>query len=126
MSVARDALAALYGKIKAIEFEIECNHAAHELATRSRGTPRVANGRLHWVRSYATSEHDGTITLDIAKAALAMAEVDREGLDKQDRRYLEMGRNNLGPQGVLGSLGVDPEPAKKVGNGDKFVDEIVS
>jgi Holliday junction DNA helicase RuvB len=50
--------------------------AAHELAQRSRGTPRVANGRLHWVRSYATSEHDGTITLPIAKAALAMAEVD--------------------------------------------------
>src|SRR2546423_436479 len=49
--------------------------AAHELATRSRGTPRVANGRLHWVRSYATSEHDGQITLDIAQAALAMAEV---------------------------------------------------
>src|SRR5918911_823572 len=43
--------------------------AAVELATRSRGTPRVANSRLHWVRSYATSEHDGRVTLDIARAA---------------------------------------------------------
>src|SRR5207302_6984231 len=76
--------------------------AALELAKRSRGTPRVANGRLHWARSYATSEHDGTITLDIAKAALAMAEVDTEGLDKQDRRYLEtlIGVFSGGPTGV--------------------------
>src|SRR3954452_23791162 len=46
--------------------------AAVELAKRSRGTPRVANSRLHWARSYATSEHDGTITLPIARAALTM------------------------------------------------------
>lgn len=76
--------------------------AAVELAKRSRGTPRVANGRLYWARSYATSEHDGTITLDIARAALDMAEVDREGLDKQDRRYLEtlIGVFSGGPTGV--------------------------
>src|SRR5947208_12667019 len=64
--------------------------AAFELARRSRGTPRIANSRLWWARSYAFSESDGQITFDIAKAALAMAEVDPEGLDKQDRRYLEV------------------------------------
>src|SRR5262249_59965319 len=64
--------------------------AALELARRSRGTPRIANARLWWTRHYATSEADGCITLDIARAALAMAEVDGEGLDKQDRRYLEV------------------------------------
>jgi Holliday junction DNA helicase RuvB len=76
--------------------------AAVELATRSRGTPRVANSRLHWARSYTTSEHDGKITLDTARAALEMAEVDREGLDKQDRRYLEtlIGVFGGGPTGV--------------------------
>src|SRR5436309_50871 len=58
--------------------------AALELARRSRGTPRVANARLWWARHFATSEADGRITLDVAKAALAMAEVDGEGLDKQD------------------------------------------
>src|SRR5262245_44401401 len=58
------------------------DEAAAELARRSRGTPRVANARLWWTRHFATSEHEGKITLDIARAALAMAEVDGEGLDK--------------------------------------------
>jgi Holliday junction DNA helicase RuvB len=76
--------------------------AAIELARRSRGTPRVANARLWWARHYATSEADGHITLDVARAALDMAEVDREGLDKQDRRYLELlvGVHGGGPAGV--------------------------
>lgn len=63
--------------------------AALEIATRSRGTPRIANSRLCWTRHYATSEADGKITLPIARDALDMAEVDRDGLDRQDRRYLE-------------------------------------
>jgi holliday junction DNA helicase RuvB len=63
--------------------------AAVEMARRSRGTPRVANARLYWVRSFATSEAEGSIDLAIARAALDMAEVDPNGLDKQDRRYLE-------------------------------------
>jgi Holliday junction DNA helicase RuvB len=76
--------------------------AALELARRSRGTPRVANARLWWTRNYAHSESDGQITLDVARAALAMAEVDPEGLDKQDRRYLEtlIGVFGGGPTGV--------------------------
>src|SRR5205814_2329221 len=64
--------------------------AGLELAQRSRGTPRIANSRLWWARNFAASESDGRITLDVARAALAMAEVDSEGLDKQDRRYLEV------------------------------------
>jgi Holliday junction DNA helicase RuvB len=63
--------------------------AALEIASRSRGTPRIANARLWWARNFATSEADGEITLEVARAALAMAEVDSLGLDKQDRRYLE-------------------------------------
>ena len=76
--------------------------ACLELARRSRGTPRVANARLWWCRSYATSEADGRITLDLARAALAMAEVDGESMDKQDRRYLEtlIGVFEGGPTGV--------------------------
>jgi Holliday junction DNA helicase RuvB len=78
------------------------DEASLELARRSRGTPRVANARLWWTRSYAASEADGNITLDLAKAALDMAEVDPEGLDKQDRRYLEtlVDRFDGGPTGV--------------------------
>lgn len=76
--------------------------AALELAHRSRGTPRIANARLWWTRHYATSEADGRITLEVAQAALRMAEVDDEGLDKQDRRYLEtlIGVFEGGPTGV--------------------------
>ncbi len=76
--------------------------AALELARRSRGTPRIANARLWWARHYATSEADGQITLEVAKAALAMQEVDGQGLDKQDRRYLEtlVGVFEGGPTGV--------------------------
>ena len=76
--------------------------AALELARRSRGTPRIANARLWWARHFATSEADGCITLDVAQAALAMQEVDIQGLDKQDRRYLEtlVGVFEGGPTGV--------------------------
>ena len=63
--------------------------AAWELARRSRGTPRLANNRLRWVRDFATARADGNITLPIARDALDMQEVDAEGMDKQDRRYLE-------------------------------------
>jgi len=63
--------------------------AAWELAQRSRGTPRLANARLRWVRDYATARADGHITLPVARDALDMQEVDAEGMDKQDRRYLE-------------------------------------
>jgi len=76
--------------------------ACLELARRSRGTPRVANARLWWCRNYATSEADGRVTLELARSALAMAEVDGEGMDKQDRRYLEtlIGVFEGGPTGV--------------------------
>lgn len=63
--------------------------AAWELAQRSRGTPRLANARLRWVRDYATARADGHITLAIARDALGMQEIDSEGLDRQDRRYLD-------------------------------------
>lgn len=63
--------------------------AAMEIAVRSRGTPRLTNNRLRWVRDYATSKHDGEVTLAITRAALDMQGIDRLGLDSQDRKYLE-------------------------------------
>jgi Holliday junction DNA helicase RuvB len=63
--------------------------AAWELARRSRGTPRLANARLRWVRDFVTARADGQINLELAREALTMQEVDVEGLDRQDRRYLE-------------------------------------
>ena len=63
--------------------------AAVEIARRSRDTPRIANNRLRWVRDYADSQAGGVVTLDVSRAALAMAGIDVLGLDKQDRGYLE-------------------------------------
>ena len=57
--------------------------ATLELARRSRGTPRIANNRLRWVRDYVTSEADGRITLEKARDALQMQEIDAEGLDRR-------------------------------------------
>jgi Holliday junction DNA helicase RuvB len=65
------------------------DEAAAEVARRSRGTPRLANNRLRWVRDYATSRAGGTITLSVARDALNMAGIDPVGLDGQDRKYLE-------------------------------------
>jgi len=78
------------------------DEAAFEIARRSRGTPRIANSRLWWARSFAASEHEGHVTLEIAQAALSRDEVDVEGLDAQDRRYLEVliGVFGGGPTGV--------------------------
>ncbi len=60
-----------------------------KIATCSRGTPRVANNRLRWVRDYATTKAGGTISLAVAEAALTMLGIDQRGLDGQDRKYLE-------------------------------------
>jgi Holliday junction DNA helicase RuvB len=73
---------------KKLSIEIEAD-AAREISRRSRGTPRVANNRLRWVRDYAQSRADGRINLEVARAALLMSEIDPLGMDRQDRRYLE-------------------------------------
>jgi holliday junction DNA helicase RuvB len=63
--------------------------AAEELSRRSRGTPRIANNLLRWVRDYAQSRADGVITMDVTNRALDMIGVDKLGLGRLDRRYLE-------------------------------------
>ncbi|MFM8414036.1 MAG: Holliday junction branch migration DNA helicase RuvB [Planctomycetota bacterium] len=62
---------------------------ADEIARRSRGTPRLANNRLRWIRDYSTSRAGGQLDIDIARTALAMQGIDEIGLDGFDRRYLE-------------------------------------
>ena len=81
--------------------EIE-DDAAQLIAIRSRGTPRIANNRLRWVRDYATSKADGRITTKLTNDALAMQGIDVLGLDGQDRKYLETVQRVFGggPVGV--------------------------
>ncbi|MGE9270922.1 MAG: Holliday junction branch migration DNA helicase RuvB [Verrucomicrobiales bacterium] len=62
---------------------------AHEIAARSRGTPRVANALLRWVRDYAQVRGNGTITGSLASAALSIIDIDDDGLDEMDKRLLE-------------------------------------
>ena len=59
------------------------------IARRSRGTPRVANALLRWVRDYAQVRADGRITAEVAQAALGMIDIDDDGLDEMDKRLLE-------------------------------------
>jgi Holliday junction DNA helicase RuvB len=62
--------------------------ASKEIARRSRGTPRVANRLLRRVRDFAQVRADGAVTPDVARAALALLEVDEHGFDEVDRRLL--------------------------------------
>ena len=61
---------------------------AHEIAARSRGTPRIANRLLRRSRDYAEVKADGVINLEVARAALDMLKVDQRGLDHMDRRLI--------------------------------------
>ena len=83
------------------------HEGAMEIAARSRGTPRVANALLRWVRDYAQVKGNGSINGPVADAALAMIEIDAQGLDEMDKRILEalIYKFNGGPVGV-GSLAV--------------------
>ncbi len=75
---------------------------AQEIARRARGTPRIANRLLRRVRDYAEVKGNGDVTQDIAQRALDMLNVDKNGLDTLDRRYLQMllERFNGGPAGI--------------------------
>lgn len=70
-----------------LDVEID-DEGAHELARRSRGTPRIANRLLKRVRDFAMVQYDGKITADVANMALNLLEVDRYGLDRTDRKLL--------------------------------------
>lgn len=75
---------------------------ANEVARRSRGTPRIANRLLRRVRDYAQVRGTGEVTQEMAQRALDMLNVDKDGLDTLDRRYLSMllQRFDGGPAGV--------------------------
>jgi Holliday junction DNA helicase RuvB len=73
-----------------------------EIASRSRGTPRIANRLLRRVRDYAQVRADGVVTLEVARLALDLYEVDESGLDRLDRAVLDVlcRRFGGGPVGV--------------------------
>ncbi|MAS96406.1 MAG: Holliday junction branch migration DNA helicase RuvB [Verrucomicrobiales bacterium] len=92
---------------------------ALEIGARSRGTPRIANGLLRWVRDYAQVRADNVITKDVARSALSMLEIDEDGLDEMDKRILEavVYKYNGGPVG-LNSIAV------AVGEDEATINEV--
>lgn len=85
---------------------------AYELARRSRGTPRLANRLLKRVRDFAQVKYDGNITKDVADYALDLLDVDRDGLDRNDRLILStiVEKFDGGPVGIetlAASIGED-------------------
>lgn len=80
---------------------------ALEIARRSRGTPRIANNLLRWVRDFAQVRADNRVTVDVADRALTMLDIDADGFDEMDKRILEtaIAKFGGGPVG-LNSLAV--------------------
>jgi len=98
----RDDLACIVRRSCAIlEVPIDGEGAA-EIAARSRGTPRIANNLIYFVRDYAQQRADGRITRPIAAAALELLEIDQRGLDEMDKRMLRIMAENYrgGPVGL--------------------------
>jgi len=92
---------------------------AREIGSRARGTPRVANALLRWVRDFAQVKGNGVISGPVADAALTMIEIDSDGLDEMDKRLLEaiIYKFNGGPVGlnsVAVACGEDPATVEEV------------
>jgi len=93
--------------------------AAREIASRSRGTPRIANRLLRRVRDWAEVRGDGTLSLAAARAALEVYEVDERGLDRLDRSVLEalcqrFGGGPVGLTTLAVAVGEEPETVETV------------
>jgi holliday junction DNA helicase RuvB len=92
---------------------------AQEIAARSRGTPRIANNLLRWVRDYAQVKAKGAIDRYVADLALKMLDIDNDGLDEMDKRLLEalIVRFQGGPVGLNSlavSVGEEPGTIEEV------------
>jgi Holliday junction DNA helicase RuvB len=92
---------------------------AHEIASRARGTPRIANNLLRRVRDFAQVRADNHITRTVAAEALALLEIDPRGLDEMDIRILEtlVHKFNGGPVGlntIAVSVGEEPDTIEEV------------
>ena len=93
--------------------------AAEEIARRSRGTPRIANRILRRVRDVAEVRHDGAVTAPVAREALALLEVDGEGLERTDRELLDaiarkFGGGPVGLSTLAVALGEEPDTIEDV------------
>ena len=99
---------------------VSINHdAAEEIASRSRGTPRIANRLLRRVRDFAEVYSDGHVDLGAAKAALLLFDVDERGLDRLDRAVLNVlvkghGGGPVGVSTLAIAVGEEPSTVEEV------------
>ena len=103
---------------KILNMQIE-KEAAKEIASRSRGTPRIANRLLKRVRDYAEILGNGNITVEIAKIALGKLEIDELGLDEIDRKMLttmmiKYGGRPVGIDTLAATIGEEVETIEDV------------
>ncbi|OFW53062.1 MAG: Holliday junction DNA helicase RuvB, partial [Actinobacteria bacterium RBG_16_67_10] len=101
-----------------LDVEID-DGASDEIARRARGTPRVANRILRRIRDVAEVRHAGAVTLDIAREALELLEVDEAGLERTDRELLsavvhKFGGGPVGLSTLAVSLGEEPDTIEDV------------
>ncbi len=92
---------------------------AHEIARRSRGTPRIANNLLRRVRDFAQVKHQGRVTAGIADQALAVLEIDENGLNEMDKRILatvivKFGGGPVGLGSLAVAVGEEPDTLEEV------------
>lgn len=92
---------------------------SHEIARRSRGTPRIANRLLRRVRDYAQVRASGSIDLDVAQAALNLLKVDRYGLDEIDQKIMrtvleKYGGGPVGLSTISAAINEQPDTIEEV------------
>jgi len=103
---------------KILNIQID-EEGAMEIAKRARGTPRIANRLLKRVRDYAQARAEGSITLDVAKNALSMMEIDEAGFDPLDRKFLltiieKFGGGPVGIETIAASIGEEKQTLEEV------------
>jgi Holliday junction DNA helicase RuvB len=103
-------------RLLAVDIE---DRGASEIARRSRGTPRIANNLLRRVRDFAQVRDQGRITAAVADKALAMLEIDENGLDEMDKRILEtvivkFGGGPVGIGSLAVAVGEEPDTLEEV------------
>lgn len=93
--------------------------SAGEIARRSRGTPRIANHLLRWVRDFAQMRSNNQIDQEVVKRALSMLLIDEKGLDEMDKKMLRLmiDHHQGGPVGlntIAASIGEEPSTIEEV------------
>ena len=101
-----------------LNVECDCD-AAGEIASRSRGTPRIANSLLRRVRDFAQVKGNGKITTEVANYALEALNIDKYGLDEIDNKILctiidKFGGGPVGISTIATAIGEDPGTIEEV------------